>query len=355
MSYLRGYLAVMVLLLGWLTVALGLAETAEQATVVSVSPVIRDTLVRTEEAMGWIESTAAPTVTAEVLGRVQTVLADAGQGVEAGTVLATIDDSRQRLEIEGLEAEVQRIGILMADLRRTVDRYQRLVARKALPREQLDSTRAQLQALSKQQQATRARLKDAKRRLNKTMVRAPVTGRIEQRLVSAGDFVDIGTPLYRMVTDNKLRIILPFPENAASRLRPGQKVILSSPLMPEHRVTGRIDQLRPAINSRSRAIETITYLENPGTWRPGATVNGTVITAVREEALLVPARAVVRRPAGEVVYQILNRTARQVPVTTGQRQGNLVEIVSGLSGDEKIAVDGAGFLSDGVPVLEQHQ
>ncbi|WP_457574540.1 efflux RND transporter periplasmic adaptor subunit, partial [Desulfolithobacter sp.] len=352
---LRAYLGVMVLLLGWLTVGRGLAGTAEQATVVTVSPVIRDTLVRTEEAMGWIEAVAAPTVTAEVLGRVETVLADAGQGVEAGAVLATIDDSSQRLEIEGLEAEVQRIGILMADLRRTVDRYQRLVARKALPQEQLDSTRARLQALSKQQQATRARLEDAKRRLNKTMVRAPVTGRIERRLVSAGDFVDIGTPLYRMVRENKLRIILPFPENAASRLRPGQKVILRSPLMPEHRVTGRIDQLRPAIKSGSRAIETITFLENPGSWRPGGTVNGTVITAVCEQALLVPARAVVRRPAGEVVYQVLNRTARQVQVTTGQRQGNLVEIVSGLSGDEKIAVDGAGFLSDGVPVVEQHQ
>jgi multidrug efflux pump subunit AcrA (membrane-fusion protein) len=61
---------------------------------------------------------------------------------------------------------------------------------------------------------------------------------------------------------------------------------------------------------------------------------------------------VVRRPAGEVVYEIKDGKALQHKVTTGQRQGGLIEILDGLSGDETIVVDGAGFLSNGAAVRE---
>ena len=178
-------------------------------------------------------------------------------------------------------------------------------------------------------------------------------GWIEKRFVSKGDFVKTGSPLFLLVTDKYLRIVLPFPENVAISLAIGQQVRLTSPLSHDKIIEATIDQIRPAVNIHSRAIEVIIYLENPGAWRPGGTINGTVIIDQHANGILVPARSVVRRPAGDVIYQIENGGARQKVVTVGSRQGNLVEILDGLSGDEKIIVDGAGFLTDGATVTEK--
>ena len=128
-----------------------------------------------------------------------------------------------------------------------------------------------------------------------------------------------------------------------------------SPLSHSRVIEAKINQIRPAVNINSRAIEVIIYLENPGAWRPGGTINGTVIIGQHENGLLVPSRAVVRRPAGKVVYQIENNIAHQRLVTTGQRQGDLIEITNGLADNEKIIVDGAGFLTDGASVMEKKQ
>ena len=61
----------------------------------------------------------------------------------------------------------------------------------------------------------------------------------------------------------------------------------------------------------------------------------------------------VRRPVGKVVYQVVDGKAVQHKVVTGQYQGDLIEIVSGITGDEKVVVDGAGFLTDGAAVREK--
>ena len=95
-------------------------------------------------------------------------------------------------------------------------------------------------------------------------------------------------------------------------------------------------------------------INNPGSWRPGASVNGTVIIAEHPGAVTVPEQSVVRRPAGEVVYVIEQGRARQRVVRTGQRKEGRIEILEGVTVGDILAVDGAGFLTDGarVQVLE---
>jgi RND family efflux transporter MFP subunit len=115
-------------------------------------------------------------------------------------------------------------------------------------------------------------------------------------------------------------------------------------------VNARVTDIRPGVNPSSRSVTLIVDFENPGGWRPGASVRAELILSVREAALLVPQVAVVRRPAGEVVYVIENGIARERVVRRGERRGREVEILDGLTGDEVIAVDGAGFLADGAKV-----
>ncbi len=329
-----------------------LAESGNHVPV-TVSTVIHDTVIVTEESMGWIESKVNPEVSAEVSGRVQKIVVDTGQIVKAGSAMLTIDSEGQSLEVKVLQSEVDRLQALINNQKRTVVRYRNLLAKKSISRERFDNAEVKLLTLRQQLAGAVSRLADNQRLMNKTSVFSPVSGWIEKRFVSEGDFVREGTPLFLLVTDKYLRIVLPFPESIATSLAIGQQVRLTSPLSHDMVIEATINQIRPAVNIHSRAIEVIIYLKNPGTWRPGGTINATVIIDQHENAMLVPARSIIRRPAGDVVYQIEKGTAHQRIVTTGSRQGDLVEIVDGLSGDEKIIVDGAGFLSDGAKVVEK--
>ena len=331
------------------------AELDNPGTPVTASPVIRDTVIITEESMGWIEAKINPKVAAEVSGRIQKLYVDTGQIVKTGSSMATIDSEQQELEKEALQSEVNRIKALIVNQKRTVERYRNLLAKKSISQERFDNAEVKLTTLREQLEGALSRLADNRRRMAKTSVFAPVGGWIEKRFVSEGDFVEPGTPLFQIVTDQFLRIVLPFPENVAANLAAGLEVKLTSPLSHNRIIEAQINQIRPAINIHSRALEVIIYLENPGAWRPGGPITGTVIIDRHENGILVPTRSIVRRPAGEVVYQIENNIARQRQVITGQRQGNLIEIISGLSGDERVIVDGAGFLTEGAKVVEKQQ
>ena len=331
----------------------GWAGSGGQMTPVTTVPVARATIVVTEEAMGWIEAKVNPKIASEVAGRVEKIYIDTGEIVKAGSPMLTVNSEQQELEKKGLQADISRLEALIKNQKLTVERYRSLLAKKSISQERFDNANVKLITLKEQLAGARSRLADNRRRLAKTSVVAPVGGWIEKRFVSKGDFVRPGTPLFLMVTDHLLRIVLPFPESVASHLAVGQKVKLTSPLSRERVIAAEINQIRPAVNVQSRALEVIIYLENPGAWRPGGTVNGTVIIEHRKNGLLVPVRSVVRRPAGKVVYQVKDGKALQRKVVTGQRQGNLIEILSGLNGTEKVVVDGAGFLTDGALVREK--
>jgi RND family efflux transporter MFP subunit len=168
--------------------------------------------------------------------------------------------------------------------------------------------------------------------------------------VDVGAYVQAGTAVFDMVDIENLRVRLPFPEYRAPRLKPGLQVRLTSSAATGPPVIAKIAEIQPGVNRNNRALTVIVDFTNPGDWRPGASVRADVVLETRPAALMVPQIAIVRRPAGDVLYVISGDTVREQPVRRGQRNGNMVEIVEGLKGGEKIAVDGAGFLTNGAKI-----
>lgn len=179
---------------------------------------------------------------------------------------------------------------------------------------------------------------------------APVEGVIETQIVAAGDYVKVGDPLYRLVSNRILKAHLPYPESAAPRIRPGQPVRLTSAQAPGQVIEGTVEQVKPTVSETSRAIDVQVRLENDGSLRAGGTVNGAIVTGRKPAAVVVPEQSVVLRPAGKVVYIVADGKARQRIVEPGVKQGGKIEIVKGLAPGEVVAEDGAGFLSDGAAV-----
>jgi RND family efflux transporter MFP subunit len=184
-------------------------------------------------------------------------------------------------------------------------------------------------------------------------VLAPVGGAVAARMVNEGDYVGVGTPIVRLSTNQLLRITLPYPESLAEVLRPGLPVRLRSPAAPDAVVEGTVSEIRPTVGVSNQALLVLVDLPNPGGWKPGASVDGEVILERRQQALTVPETAVVLRPAGPTVYVIEGDKAHAAVVRPGVYRDGRVEILSGLDAGAEVAVDGAGFLSDGAAVRVQ--
>ncbi len=304
----------------------------------------------TENTLGTLEALIDPKIGAEVAGRVTAVIAHGGDHVKQGQRLAELDPTDFQIQGQTDAAEITRLESLVAQAERFAERQQNLVAKGFISRNGADDALAQRDALRAQLATARARSGSSRSNLARTKVVAPVDGIIETQIVSPGDYVKVGDPLFKLVSNRVLRAHLPFPESAAGRIRPGQTVRLGLPHQPGKVVTGVVEDVKPTINDLSRAIDVQVRLDNDGSMLSGGTVNAAIVTGSKPAAVVVPEQSVVLRPAGKVVYVIADGKASQRVVETGVKQEGRIEIVKGLASGETIVEDGAGFLTDGAPV-----
>lgn len=319
-------------------------------TPVTVTQAQARTVEIAEEVVGSVENVVDPRIGAEVAGRVTRVTSDVGKRVRKGDVLAEIDAVDAEIQAKSDAAEVARLQTLLANQDRVVSNQQQLFEKNFISQNALDDAVAQRNALREQLAAARAKVEGGQNTLRKARLVAPVDGEVEERLVNVGDYVKVGDPMFRLVGRQQLRAHLPFPESAGPRLKVGQPVRLSSPLVPDKVVQTAISEIRPTITATSRALDVIVNFSGDTAFRGGGTVNAVVVTGLRENAIMVPEQSVVLRPAGKVVYLVNDGKAAQAVVQTGIKKDGFIEIVAGLKGGETIAVDGAGFLTNGANV-----
>jgi RND family efflux transporter MFP subunit len=304
----------------------------------------------TEDTVGTLEPVVDPKVGSEVAGRITKVYTRAGQRVRKGQLLALIDDTEVAIQQRADAADVRRLEALLEQQDRLVRRQENLVQRGFISQNALDDAIAQRSALREQLVAARARVEVGRNTLAKTRIVSPVDGNVEVQIVTTGDYVKVGDPIVRMVSNHRMRAHLPYPESAASRMKPGLPVRLTSPQEHGHVIQGTVDDIRPSLTEVSRAVDVIVRFDNVPGFLAGGTVDAKVVVARKDGAIVVPETSVVTRPAGKVVYVVAEGRARARPVQTGAKQGGVVEITSGLSAGESVVLDGAGFLTDNATV-----
>lgn len=300
--------------------------------IITVAPAQSRTMQVFEQSIGEADSSTAPKVAAEVAGRIIKTYADIGDPVKKGQLLAEIDPVDYSADAKRLEAQA-------VSQQKLTERYRELAKKGFISPSALENYDAQ--NISAREQLTRGA-----KNLSRTRIISPVDGRIDNRMVSAGDWIELGKPAFQLSTSETLRIRLPFPESVANRIKVGQTVELSTPTAPDATVSGTIRQIQQMVNSGNRAFNAVVEITNPGGWKPGASVNGKIVIEEHEQAVAVPAVSVVLRPAGKVVYVLDKDQVVQRIVTTGVTQNGEVEILKGLQAGETVAVDGAGFLTD---------
>lgn len=308
-------------------------------------------------SVGRLISQNTPRLASEIDARVTEVRVDAGDRVEQGQELVLLDTTALELARQEARAEISRLVVSIANEKRRVERYRDLRMRDVLPAERMDDAEAALATYQAAMEAAQARLAIVEDRLGKARVVAPVSGMVQERHVSVGDFAKVGMPLVTITDTTNLRGELPFPETVGDKLEPGQPILIESVVAPGVVVEARVDHIRPNVGGMSRAVVVIAHVQNPGPWRPEATIEGHLLVDRRPQAVVVPQVSVVRRPGREVVYVLDEQgsTVREQAVLTGERLDGWVEIREGLQAGQTVVADGAAYLVDGAAVAVQGQ
>ncbi|MCH2477011.1 MAG: efflux RND transporter periplasmic adaptor subunit [Gammaproteobacteria bacterium] len=336
--------------IGLSTLLLLVAQISMGQITVSTTTVITMNLNEEDNVMGMIYSRSSPEIAAEVSGRVISVIADIGDVVEKGQVLAQIASEKYDLQLAQSKAEIARLSALLVNQELDLKRAEKLFKDNLVSEEMVDRTRAEFNALSEQINAANAQLRNSERLIEETEIKAPIKTKVAAKHIDIGDFVQNGMIVYELVDTKNLRVGLSFPEYQSLKLKKGLKVFLTTPTSIDENVETVIKEIKPNVNSNNRSITAIVDFDNPGSWVPGASTQARIILSTYQDALVLPQLAVVRRSVGDVVYLIQNDTAVEQQVDTGIEKDGLVHIKSGLKKGDIVALDGAGFLTNGTQI-----
>lgn len=323
------------------------AVIASSITTVVVKP---EVLENTASSIGVVNSISSPTISAETSGRVIEIKKDIGQSINKNEVIAIVDPEIAKLSVREAEANAKRLEALLQNQEKNFIRSTELLKKGFISSSRHEEVESQLKSIREQYLQATASLEKAQDYLNKTTIRSPLSGNVVQRLISIGDFVVPGKPIFEISTSDKFQVVLLFPETNTVFFKKGLPVRLSTPATPDVVAVGSITDIVSMIDTNNRSVRIVVEVANPGGWSPGSSVLGEVVLERKENALTVPAQAVVQRPVGKVVYVIENNIAFQRSVETGMLKAGKVEILNGLKVDEVVARDGAGFLTDNTPV-----
>jgi len=281
-----------------------------------------------------------------VAGRVQWI-ADVGQRVEAGGVLARLDDTVVKLRVAELQAQVARAKAQAELARAQLDRYENLAATKIYPASQLDEARAQLDMSRHDVVRLSAQLNQAEYEMQQSTIRAPFSGVVTERFTQRGEFLQIGAAVARVVNTENVEARATAALAFAGNVKPGQVAAIRLALEEKR---GTVRAVVPVGDDRSRQFE--VRLALPKTqWPVGSAVEISLPTGADRNAVVVPRDAIVIRQTQSYVMRVTtNGTVERREVDSGSAVDDLVEIRSGVAVGDRLVVRGAERLEPGQAV-----
>ena len=329
---------------------------------VTTAAAIRKDLPLEMGVIGTVEAFSTVTVRAQITGELTAVKFQQGEDVEAGQELFALD--RRPLEAALLQARanLQRDTAQASNATAILERYETLVEKGILAREQRDTARATVAALEATMAADRAAIENAEVQLQYATIRAPIPGRTGALMVTAGNLVRANdqTPLVTINQVTPIFVAFAFPEASLSALR---RYLDRGSLRVEARPTGSdgpaaVGQITFVDNAVDQTTGTIkvkgTFNNEKRPLWPGQFVNVVVRLATESAAIVVPSVAVQTGPEGSYVFVVAaDQTVELRPVTVARVAGTETMIATGLAAGDTVVIDGHLRLVPGTRVTQR--
>ncbi len=300
-------------------------------------------------AVGTLVAVHSVTVASELPGTVRQIAFESGASVHRGDLLVRLDTSTEEAQLAAAEAQ--------SSLAKTnLGRASKLRETGANSPSDFDTAQSSANETAANSAVLRATIA-------KKSIRAPFDGRIGIRQVELGQVLAARQSSSVATLQSVTPIYADFwlPQQALAEVRVGQFVRLRiADVYPKDTWVGSVTTVNPEVDVNTRNVLVRATFANPdGRLQPGMFGNVELVSGAARSALVIPETAVIYAPFGDAVFAIEEKdktlTARQKFVRLGDRRGDLVEVVSGLSEGDTIVSSGAFKLHNGSAVVLQNQ
>lgn len=290
-------------------------------------------------------------------GQVKQIFVVKGQQVSKGQQLLKLDDAVIKQSIVAAKQGLETVKTQLALARDLYNRQSNLWKQSIGTEVQVISAKTQVETLEKQLAAGYENVKTAQEQMSATNVYADVSGVIDELNVRVGEFftgVAGGTmPQIKIVNTSSLKVVTEVPEVYSSKVKYGEKVVVELPDANKNYNT-TISFLSKTINPNNRSFTVEAHLPYDAALRPNQNAQIKIEDYNAPNAIAIPVNTVQTDDKGKFVFVAVqqgNKTiATKKPITVGELSGQLIEVKSGLSVDDKLITEGFQNLYEGQSV-----
>lgn len=279
-----------------------------------------------------LEASIEAQVVAKTSGVALNVMVSEGEKVRAGQTLVRLDSDRARLQVAQTSAQ-------LGKLRNQFERAKKMAAQQLIAAADYDQVRYDLANAE-------ASNRMANLELSYADVKAPIDGVVASVPPKAGNFIQINTPIVRIVDISVLEATLNVPERELATMSAGLPVVLVVDALPGKKFAGTVARISPVVDAGSGTFRVVARFNSDGGLQPGMFGRISIDYDQRENAMVVPRIALIEGEGDPAVFAITDGKARRAPVQLGYMDGNWVEIRDGLATGDRVVVAGKTALRD---------
>lgn len=302
--------------------------------------------------IGSIEPERQADLRAEVPSVILRVLRENGDQVKRGDILVQLDETAIRESLASAEAASRTASLTLEQAKRQLERQNTLRASGMTTAQSLEDAEARRNNAQSEYEAAKARLVSARQQLARTVVRAPFDGVVSNRKVSAGDTVQIGMELLKVIDPNSLRFAGQVSADQIGAVAPGTGVNFRVNGYGDQRFAGKVRRVNPVANAATRQVEVLVdFVGNEQPRLAGLYAEGQ-IESESGSALMLPAASLVREGDHAYAWVVRDDKLAKVELVLGERDARNGDfpVTAGLVAGDRVLRHPIGQLKAGMAV-----
>jgi len=301
--------------------------------VIGTASIVRD-LPRIVTAVGTLDANESVNLTSKITAKIRKLTFGDGDIVTKGTPLVFLDATEAK-------AEVAESVAALGNSRKLYERAVKLYKSGNAPKARVD-------LLLSEMQVEQAKVSADKARLSEYVIKAPFTGVVGFREVSAGALVRPGDMITTLDDISKLKLDFYLPEIHLAHVKTGQQFSTQSVAYKGRQFKGKVLSIGSRVDPVSRVVRVRGNLSNEDrALKPGMFLSVILETGTEKDALLVPEHSITVSPAGQFVFSVKDGTVKRLEIEVGQRVQGWVQVLSGLGVGDVVVTEGLQKIRDG--------
>lgn len=302
---------------------------------------------------GELKPLTEASIYARANGYVRRWLVDLGAHVEAGQLLAELDTPEVDRELSQARSELRQSEAALALAETTARRWREMNAAKTVSAQEADEKSADAEVKKAAVEAARAKVQQLEETTGFAKITAPFAGTITMRRLDLGQLVMAGPDheLFHLAQVDKLRVFVRVPQSHARAVTIGQTAELTMTELPDKKFEAKIVRSAGALDVASRTLLTELEVDNSsGAILAGGFARVFLRDVQPDAALTLPSNTLLFRPDGPQVAVVSGNKVSMHHVTLGRDFGSAIEILSGITGADRVILNPADSLIDGAEV-----